>query len=422
MSRPWRAAACLARAVAMADSIQVQGWCPTAWQPMRAQDGWMLRVRPHCAAISAGQWRVLAHLALAHAHPQIELTRLGNVQLRGVHEAQLHALRQQLIDAALVPAAADADLVPAVHCTPLYQRGDATHALARQLSAAVIAHLGPQALARQGLAALPGKFGLLVDDPQRHMRGIGADLQLWAHAQGGYGLALANAGDWHGFARAEDAVEAAVRIATWFARERAAMAPAPTRLRALRVHRTPPSAAQPWQSGPAGPIAPGTLPGHGAVIGAPLGRIDAAAMLALAMQLPPGAEIRVTPWRSLLLDAESPPALDAAHWITQPDDQRLRVSACTGAPRCAQGHAPAQALALAWAGAVPRHQHLHVSGCAKFCALSADATALVLASRDDQGRPLLDIRRADAPGTPLHALAATAAPAEMTRLLNDLYL
>lgn len=407
----------------MADPIQAKGWCPTAWQPMRAQDGWILRVRPHCAAISAAQWRVLAQLALAHAHPEIELTRLGNVQLRGVHEAQVHALRQRLIEAGLVPADADADLAPAVHCTPLYRAGDATHALAQRLSAAVIACLNPQALARQGLAALPGKFGLLVDDPARRMRAIGADLQLWV-ADGGYGLALADAAHSHGFASADAAVDAAMGIALWFARERAGLAPAPTRLRGLLAHRAAPlPPALPSSTGPADPPVPGPLPGHGTLIGAPLGRIDAAALLALAAQLPPAAEIRVTPWRSLLVpDAEPLPAADATHWITQPGDPRLRVSACTGAPRCAQGHVPAQTLALALAGAVPRHRHLHVSGCAKCCALSADAAAVVVASRGATGQPLLDICRADAPGTPIHSLAATEAPAQITRLLNDLYL
>ncbi|QKV52202.1 nitrite reductase [Comamonas antarctica] len=406
----------------MADPIQVQGWCPTAWQPMRAQDGWILRVRPHCAAISAAQWRVLAQLALAHAHPAIELTRLGNVQLRGVDEAQVHALRRHLIEAALVPADADADLAPAVHCTPLYQAGDATHALARQLSAAVLACLNPQALARQRLAALPSKFGLLVDDPARRMRAIGADLQLWV-ADGGYGLALADAAHWHGFASADAAVDAAMGIALWFARERAGLAPAPTRLRGLPAHRAPPlPPAQPWSIRPAEPLGPGPLPGHGTLIGAPLGRIDAAALLALATQLSPAAEIRVTPWRSLLLEGEAPPALDAVHWIIEPADARLRVSACTGAPRCAQGHVPAQTLALALAGAVPPHRHLHVSGCAKCCALSADAAAVVVASRGATGQPLLHICRADAPGTPIHSLAATEAPAQITRRLHDLYL
>ncbi|MET1116374.1 MAG: nitrite reductase [Comamonas sp.] len=407
----------------MTDSIQVQGWCPTAWQPMRAQDGWIVRVRPHCAAVSAAQWRVLAQLALAHAHPQIELTRLGNVQLRGVGTAQLPAVRQQLIEAGLVPADADADLAPAVHCTPLYRSNDATHALARQLSAAVLEHLSPAALARAGLPALPGKFGLLVDDPARRMQGIGADLQLWVDADAGYGLALGDAAQWHGFAHAQDAVAAALQIALWFARARGSMEPAPTRLRGLLAHRMPQVAAPlHLATQPAAPLLPGLHCAHGQMLGAPLGRIDAAALQELALQLPADAQIRVTPWRSLLLVQEAVACLDAMHWITEPADARLRVSACTGAPRCSQGHVPAQALALALAGDVPAHRHLHVSGCAKFCALPADATAVLFAGPDATGAPLLHISRGRAPRTPIDSLALDEAPARMTRLLHDLYL
>lgn len=419
----------------MTESIKIQGWCPTAWQPMRAQDGWMVRVRPHCASLSAAQWRVLADLALAHAHPQIELTRLGNVQLRGVSETQLGGLRAQLIAAGLVPEDADADLAPAVHCTPLYRRNDATHALAQLLARAAVQRLSPQALARRGLAALPGKFGLLVDDPARRMQATGADLQLWVGADRNYGLALGDSMHWYRFAHAEQAVDAAVEIAAWFAAERMAPAPAPTRLRALLAQRTPPLPA--LQAAPlhaaggrsAAALAPGLHPDHGRIIGAPLGRIDAAAMSQLAAQLPAHGEIRVTPWRSLLLPADAMVAgidrLDAAHWTTAPEDVRLRVSACTGAPRCAQGHVPAQALALALAPQVPRHTHLHVSGCAKFCALSADATAVIVARLDAGGAPRLDLcraeQRSDSP-TPISWPASTDAPANLKKLLHDLYL
>jgi len=391
---------------------------------MRAQDGWIVRVLPHCASLGAAQARVLAQLALAHAHPQIELTRLGNVQLRGVATAQLPQVRAQLIEASLVPADADADLAPAVHCTPLYRGNDATHDLARQLSAAVVEHLSPAALARAGLAALPSKFGLLVDAPARRMQGIGADLQLWVDADAGYGLALGDSPGGYRFACAEEAIDAALEIARWFARERLSMNPAPTRLRGLLAHSMPPLAAprmeEPAQ--PADPLLPGLHPAQGQVLGAPLGRIDAAAWQALAMQLSGDAEIRVTPWRSLLLVDAPLLSLDAAHWITAPTDARLRVSACTGAPRCSQGHAPAQALALALAADVPQGRHLHVSGCAKFCALPSDPTAVLCGGLDGAGQPLLHISRGNAPRTPISSLAADEAPAEMTRLLNDPYL
>lgn len=403
---------------------------------MHAQDGWMVRVRPHCASISAVQWQVLAQLALSHAHSQIELTRLGNVQLRGVSEPQ--QVRSQLIAAQLVPADADADLAPAVHCTPLYRAGDATHALVQWLSAAAVQRLSPQALARQVVAALPSKFGLLVDDPDRNMQSIAADLHLWVAADQGYGLALGDVSDWYCFAHAQDAVEAAVQVALWFASARAAITPAPTRLRGLLPHRQPDLPAlraARWHAAaadgerPAQTLLPGKHAGKGRVLAAPLGRIDAAAMHQLASALPAQTAIRVTAWRSLLVDAPAMEShiarLDPAHWIMQPDDVRLRVSACTGAPRCTQAQIPAQAMALAWAAQVAQNKHLHVSGCAKFCALAADASGVLYASRGAGGEVRLNasaVGRHARPGAPISSLAHTDAPEKIQELLHDLHL
>jgi precorrin-3B synthase len=325
-----------------------------------------------------------------------------------------------------------------VHCTPLYRSGDATHALALWLSAAVVERLSPRALARQAVAALPGKLGLLVDDPARRMRSIAADLHLWVAADQGYGLALGDAADWYCFARAQDAVEAAVQAALWFASARAAIAPAPTRLRGLLPHRQPDlpalRAAQ-WHAAaadggsPAQALSPGKHAGQGWVIAAPLGRIDAAAMHQLASALPAQTAIRVTAWRSLLVDAPAMESyvarLDPAQWITQPDDVRLRVSACTGAPRCTQALIPAQAMALALAVQVTPNKHLHVSGCAKFCALAADASGVLYASRGAGGEVLLNASAVDRnarPGPPVSSLAHAEAPEKIQELLHDLHL
>jgi precorrin-3B synthase len=62
--------------------------------------------------------------------------------------------------------------------------------------------------------------------------------------------------------------------------------------------------------------------------------------------------------------------------ITDPADPLLRVVACIGAPGCAQGHAATRVLAGQLARHVPPGQTLHVSGCAKGCAMprAADVT------------------------------------------------
>ena len=418
----------------MADAITIQGWCPTAWKPMRAQDGWIVRVRPVCASINAGQWAKLSALALSHAHPQIELTRLGNVQLRGITDAQLPALLSQLVAAQLIPADADTDLAPPVHCTPFYSANGATHQLCKQIAAAVVEHLRPSVLQAQGLEALPSKFGLLVDDEARSLRGVASDLRAWVLVDGGYGLALGDSTHWYRFASAEQVVDAAIQVSTWFARERMAAAPAPTRLHTVLQSHLPDvpalKAALHQVDSPfiAAPVAPGAH-ARGWVLGAPLGRVDAQAMHDLAVRLPADTEIRVTPWRSLLWVAEEAQAekqlsqLDAQHWITHAADARLRVSACTGSPRCTQAHIPAQDMALQLANHVPVQGHLHVSGCTKFCALSSDATSVISAGLAESGDVSLQVgpaKQLDNPAKHILYQAWVTAPAKLQQHLHDL--
>ena len=368
----------------------VQGWCPSSWRPMRAQDGWLVRVRPVCASIRVAQWQWLAELAQAHAHPQLELTRLGNVQLRGVADEALPALRAALIEAELVPADPELDDTPAVLCSPFYEAGDATHQLALALRQAVQQGCRPSFLAKSGIPALPSKFSLLVDDAQRNLRQVSADLRLWP--AGAQCVTLARGGHELTFAHRDDAVAAALALATCFAAERLLLQPAPTRLAqwldqggavdaaALDVAKPASVAAALPSQGAQAFVAPG--PGRhnaGWLLGAPLGRIDLPALRALCQQLPAQAELRVTPWRALYLPAAQAPAqLDLGDaWISTAQDARLRVSACTGAPRCAQGHGATQPLALQLAAHVPAGAHVHVSGCAKHCALPPEADALL---------------------------------------------
>ena len=428
----------------MPDLFTVQGWCPTAWRPMRAQDGWLVRVRPPLASLRVAQWQRLAELAESHALPQIELTRLGNVQLRGVAEADLPALREAMIRAQLVPHEADDDLAPPVHCTPFYGAGDATHGLARRLSEAVTQQLNPRALHAEGLAPLPSKFGFVVDDPLRHMRQVKADLHLWAGPDGAHGLAMG--AQCLRYGSVQDAVAAAVAIARWFARARTSKSPMPTRLQAL--HERLPADGAWWRGAKVAPTSPlnaavqtlpGMAPGLGQIVGAPLGRIDAQALRALAQTLPPDTEIRVTPWRSLLVMApeHAMPEWPAAHWITDAADVRLRVSACTGAPRCTQGLSPTQPLALQLAPHVPANQHVHVSGCGKMCALGDEATVRVCAmpaetpcqaTPSDPAQPVLAELEVRLMGPDLTAfrrlapLALAHAPWRIHELIDDLHL
>lgn len=75
---------------------------------------------------------------------------------------------------------------------------------------------------------------------------------------------------------------------------------------------------------------------------APLGRLTAARLRALL----PAGEVRLTPWRGVVVAGADParlPALEAAGLITRPDSPWAGVTACTGRPGCAKSLADVRA-------------------------------------------------------------------------------
>ena len=128
----------------------------------------------------------------------------------------------------------------------------------------------------------------------------------------------------------------------------------------------------------------------------PFGRIDAADLRALARARARrlGASgLRLTPWRAFLvagLDARGAAnrcatPLAALGFILDPDDPRLAVAACPGAPACAQRARRRvqrrRARLARCAAAAGDGVALHVSGCAKGCA-HRRAAPLTLVARD----------------------------------------
>jgi len=141
-----------------------------------------------------------------------------------------------------------------------------------------------------------------------------------------------------------------------------------------------------------GKVAPGA-DCHVLGIAAPFGRLDAAQLDALARGalLAGAAELRLTPWRAILV-----PTLDrlaaerlaadcaAAGLIVDATDPRLRVAACVGAPGCRRGTTAVLDDAAGWAallgsGHAADGIALHVSGCAKGCAHPGQAPLTLVA-------------------------------------------
>ena len=143
-------------------------------------------------------------------------------------------------------------------------------------------------------------------------------------------------------------------------------------------------------------------------LAAPFGRIDAPDLADFAATLTDLgiAEVRLSPWRALIVPANTAELADhilaagLAHGFLANDaDPLTHIDACTGAPACSCGGADTRLAARRLAALWPTLalSTAHVSGCAKGCART-NAADLVLVGRGDHF-DIVRNARADAPAT-----------------------
>ena len=320
--------------MSLAATFDVKGWCPGALRLMPSGDGLIARVRPWCGAFSLAQASGLAEIARRLGNGHVDLTRRANLQIRGLREEGLPGLHVALDRLSLLDPDPATEAARNVMVGPL--AGAEARALAESLSRTLTED--------RRVAALPAKFGWLVDDGgPLSIIGERADIALYVTDAG---VALRVAGQWLGGGSIETALEAAFG-------ERPALpkidiAPAPGRQRLGRL------------AGMTG-------------VAAPFGRLEAEQLRELVgLAAKAGAsEIRLSPWRALYIDAavEIPSELGL---IVDENDPLLRVDACPGTPACRSATVDTRRTArrLAASGFAGT---LHVSGCIKGCARSAPA-------------------------------------------------
>ncbi len=342
-----------------------RGWCPSLYDPMPTGDGLLVRVKPRGGQLASDAARSLAQAAARFGNGTIELTRRGNLQIRGLTADSVPHFAAAMVAAGLASADPAVERRRNVMSLPLAGDDPAAAADSACLSAEIEAMLA----AEPALAALPAKFGFAVDgggvlglaepadiavrtDGVRHWIVLG-DLQAPCPPGVTLGivreLALAA-----GARRMKDAMSDAVFASL-----------GPTRAPARTACATPVGFTQ-YASTNRGAFG----------IGLPFGQTDARTLgvvTDLADRFSDGT-LRVSPWRTVLLGsvrATDIPALrdaaETAGLIATPTDRRLQMAACIGSAGCASGTVRARedAAALAAAGWTG---FLHVSGCAKGCA------------------------------------------------------
>ncbi|WP_030694323.1 cobalamin biosynthesis protein CobG [Streptomyces globisporus] len=381
--------------------------CPGALRLHPADDGRLARLRLPAGRLTGRQAEVLARAAETLGDGRISITSRGNAELRGLGEDCGAELAELLAGAGLLPSPTH-ERVRNIVASPgagLDGLGGADVQLwARELDAALCAE--PRA------ASLSGRFLFLLDDGRGDVAGLGGDVSLIAGQDGSVLLRLGS----RAFRlTADDAVRAALAAALAFldATEAAGNG-------AWRPHELPDEHVPDWAGAlaragitaepvPVPPLpvsrppAPGPLGERALHVLAPLGRLTAAQLRALA----DGAgELRLTPWRGVVAvgaadagaattGADTGPGATttgadtgpgrladlASHGlITRPDAPGAGVTACTGRPGCAKSLADVRADALA---APPGPLPVHFSGCARRCGHPYGAWIGVLATGDD---------------------------------------
>lgn len=333
----------------------IKGWCPGALRPMQSGDGWVVRVRPHRAALSREQALGLCQAALTHGVGLIDLTNRANLQIRGVSDQTLAPLQAALARLDLLDPDPEQEARRNILIAPDWQDGDDTTRLWDALAARLMDL--PTLPAKTGFAIDTGPGPILSQDPADFRIERGADGRLILRAEGRpLGMALELGAE----------IDTLLRLAHWFIKSGGPAA------RRMAHHRADLPAWADWSRPPAQarpPLQAGRAPG-GLICGAAFGQLDAHDLGTVLAQS--GATgLRVTPWRLVILegvqrDMDMPDTL-----ITRPDDPALRIDACAGAPLCPQATVPTRALARALAGHV--RGSLHVSGCAKGCARARPA-------------------------------------------------
>ncbi len=344
-----------------------RGWCPTLYEPMPTGDGLLVRVKPPGGRLASDAARSLAQAAARFGNGTIELTRRGNLQIRGLSVGGVPHFAAAMVAAGLASADPAVERRRNVMSLPLAGDDPTAAADAASLSTEIEAMLA----AEPALAALPAKFGFAVDgggvlglaepadivvrtDDVRHWIVLG-DVQ-----------APCSPGVTVGIVRELALATGARRMKDWTC---------DAALASMGLTHVP----APVRAASANPVGftPYAHTERGAFgIGLPFGETDARTLgiiADLADRFSDGT-LRVSPWRTVLLGSvratEIPALRDAAETaglIAVPTDRRLHMAACIGSAGCASGTVRARedAAALATAGWTGL---LHVSGCAKGCA------------------------------------------------------
>ncbi len=359
----------------------IRGWCPSLFRPMESGDGWLARVRPQAGAVAADLAVAVADAADRFGNGVIEITNRGNIQIRGLTADSIAPFTT-----AIEAAGGAAGEGSRVLVSPLLGADSTLPSGLLEIAVEV-----DRALAATDL---PAKFGIVLDGGGAlPLTGISLDITVRFVS----GRWLVN-----------DVPCAPGAIASEVSR----LARQGTARITTRSGQLPLPGYHAMGDGGFGLVTPA------------FGQMTAGAFAGLARIAARDGDgrLRPTPWKSLCIAgvgaghaARVLQQAAALGLITAPDDGRLSVVTCAGAPACARGevetHMAARFLARTRRA---EDQPLHLSGCTKGCAHPGPA-AVTLVGRAGTFDLIRDGRPSDRPA--IRDLTLAEIPALMQSLL-----
>jgi len=424
------------------NAVPVRGWCPGALRPMESGDGLIVRLRICGGIVPVALAGDIARWSRRYGNGQLDLSSRGNLQLRGISRDRLPELHAALRERDLLDTSAAGEAVRNVIASPLAGLDPNAVLDIRPVTRDLEQCLTSDAT----LHALPGKFGFAIDDGGSLSLGdVPSDIRFVAcrTVDGpAFDIRLAGAASSRlGPCRPNELVQVAGRLARAFLRLRTGQEAGIRRMRDLVAAQGAEAVAR--EAGlvhvhapmserlldPAAFLGIHTLDSAAFVgMGLPFGRMTAEDFSSVqsAAAANGAREIRLTPWRAILMPVPSIAAVQAlstglptGRFIVDPRDPRCRIAACPGAPSCAQGTTPMQSdaavLMAELAHAPGSGIVLHISGCAKGCSHPRPA-ALTLVGRNGRYDLIHNGVASDPPALP--GLTISQATEHVRHLLN----
>ncbi|NED93195.1 precorrin-3B synthase [Streptomyces sp. SID11233] len=362
--------------------------CPGTLRLHRADDGALARVRIPGGVLSAAQADVLRELAERLGDGELHLTSRGNVQLRGLRPDCGGELASRMGESGLLPSERH-ERVRNIVASPLSGLdGRGQRDVRPWLSA-----LDELVCASDLTTELSGRFLFALDDGRGDVDALGADVTLLARADGDAALRTGPAGSVLRIPGAHAPRAALIAAETFLDTARGSGVWRVTELRAdggilldqvarrlrqagIRATRTAGPVDPAQSAAPAPGVVDGPCDTVALSVGVPLGRLGAQQWRALtraARQRGGGGELRLTPWRGVVVPgveraraAAELAELGAAGLITGVRSPWTGVGACIGRPGCAKSLADVRAGAAAALGPVGTLP-VYWSGCERRC-------------------------------------------------------